>query len=353
MNFLDLYKTIKRLDEGDMNQGTAMMAPPSTPELDECGGMGECGGIMPIPGHQEAPKQQDSVSMSVNMNGQGAGGIRDLMDILRNIESNIEKPDHDDDDVIIGEPDPEEEMDIEPIAFEEPNVMPELDQSLNDEEYDNEPDPQEYDDTNILSGDDLNKEKDGYPMAQKGDNAMAAIKKTALVAASINESLVKKLHNHYNEVKSRSTVSEGYYGWDDPHADDPEDDYGYSNGTTEMELVAPYDIDVNDIDYNVKAGEEVIFMVDYDANGEHFEVERVYYGGFDNIPEIEIDWNKTPRNWNNMVNDKVGEWLLRQSKQKPYGSQRRQQEPVDRDYDDPATSFNAMTDYEKRINRDF
>jgi hypothetical protein len=54
---------------------------------------GECGmpGMSNMPGgmmgmRNEPPKQGDSVSMNVSMNGSGAGGIRDLMGILRNID---------------------------------------------------------------------------------------------------------------------------------------------------------------------------------------------------------------------------------------------------------------------------
>lgn len=117
MNFQDLLAKIKQIDE---NTGT--MAPPSGPEFPddgnaqlECGddkemppkaggpglagddeiligekGMEECGlpGMDNMPhGMMGAPKQQDNVTMSVSMNGSGAGGISDLMKILRNIES--------------------------------------------------------------------------------------------------------------------------------------------------------------------------------------------------------------------------------------------------------------------------
>ncbi len=88
MNLETLMLKLKTIDEG------AQMAPPSMPA--ECGdmpsgdnllvgdmGMEECGMDMMPP----APKQTDSVTMSVNMNGSGKGGIRDLMDILRNIEA--------------------------------------------------------------------------------------------------------------------------------------------------------------------------------------------------------------------------------------------------------------------------
>jgi hypothetical protein len=52
--------------------------------VDECG-MG------PMPGMSSG--QQDNVNMSINMNGAGPGGIRDLLDILRNIEQGSDDPD--------------------------------------------------------------------------------------------------------------------------------------------------------------------------------------------------------------------------------------------------------------------
>jgi hypothetical protein len=63
----------------------------------------ECGlpGMSNMPsGMMGAPKQADSVTMNVSMNGSGAGGIRDLMSILKNIESGTD--DHGHADVVIG-----------------------------------------------------------------------------------------------------------------------------------------------------------------------------------------------------------------------------------------------------------
>ena len=50
--------------------------------LEECGDMPI--GMMGMSSHQG---QQDSVTMNISMNGSGAGGIRDLMSILRDIEA--------------------------------------------------------------------------------------------------------------------------------------------------------------------------------------------------------------------------------------------------------------------------
>ena len=64
MNFQELAQKLRTIDEG---------------------GIVECGEMMP--GQMPAPMpQQDSVSMNVSMNAQGKGGIRDLMQVLQNIE---------------------------------------------------------------------------------------------------------------------------------------------------------------------------------------------------------------------------------------------------------------------------
>ena len=66
MNFNDLYKKIATIDSTVIAESD----------------MEECGGMMP----PSMPKQSDSVTMNVSMNGSGEGGIRDLMNILRNLE---------------------------------------------------------------------------------------------------------------------------------------------------------------------------------------------------------------------------------------------------------------------------
>ena len=67
MNFQELARKIRRIDEG---------------AVAECGDM--MGGHMPTP-----MPQQDTVSMNVSMNATGKGGIRDLMQVLQNIEDGV------------------------------------------------------------------------------------------------------------------------------------------------------------------------------------------------------------------------------------------------------------------------
>ena len=94
MNFTELYKRIRSIDESETQSDPAAaraarasmaqsMANTAAPTLSKEGIYDECGDMM---GPSNPPKQQDSVTMSVNMNGNGSGGIKDLMNILKNIE---------------------------------------------------------------------------------------------------------------------------------------------------------------------------------------------------------------------------------------------------------------------------
>ena len=121
MNFTELYQRIRSIEEGAPSEPTAPGGVIKTKNADgtvsykpkvpgerlsatlpanqaakttdtsdkdktksvneECGDMPV--GMMGMSSHQG---QQDSVTMNISMNGSGAGGIRDLMSILRNIE---------------------------------------------------------------------------------------------------------------------------------------------------------------------------------------------------------------------------------------------------------------------------
>lgn len=80
MNFYDLSAKLRAIEESSV---------------------AECGDMMPMPMMPHAPGQQDSVTMNVSMNGNGAGGIKDLMNILRNIEQAAE---HDHTEPMVAEP---------------------------------------------------------------------------------------------------------------------------------------------------------------------------------------------------------------------------------------------------------
>lgn len=65
----------------DKTDNTKKEPTPANESLEECGDM-----PMGMMGMSSPQGQQDSVTMNISMNGSGAGGIRDLMSILRDIE---------------------------------------------------------------------------------------------------------------------------------------------------------------------------------------------------------------------------------------------------------------------------
>jgi hypothetical protein len=236
-NFLDLYKKIQSLDsplrESMQPPIQAIGAAPSGPTIGDGGGQltYECDG-MPENHTHEQPKQQDSVTMSINMNGNGSGGIRDLMNILKNIEQEMPSNDVDvelnrDNEIITSEP---SELDIDNIEMSEPEEFDEIPEpvdyddeiELDEPEFDDESDEYESDEYEsdeyeldevvdepmdyannpdiqqqsvaavIGSGDDINRSKTMFARSQPGDNAKA-----------VSESLIRQLNHHYTEVKSR------------------------------------------------------------------------------------------------------------------------------------------------------
>lgn len=105
MKFEDLYKKIRAIDEGS----EAVPAPIEAEGIEIIGGpMGGMLGGMGGMGHSSPPKQQDSVSMNVSLNGAGAGGVRDLMDILHRIDAGGDHNDNNDDQPVHHKPDHEE-----------------------------------------------------------------------------------------------------------------------------------------------------------------------------------------------------------------------------------------------------
>ena len=106
-SFVNLYKKIASFDK----PLTESMQGQANYDLSECGS---------TPMQAEHPAQPNSVTMNVSMNGTGSDGIRDLMDILKNIEQTI---DGNDSHVVVGEP---TQVDFEPTNdYDE--VEPEMD----------------------------------------------------------------------------------------------------------------------------------------------------------------------------------------------------------------------------------
>ena len=156
-----------RVEEG------AQMAPPSVPELPiaECGDMPS--GMM---GMREQP---DQVTMNVSMNGTGAGGIRDLMSILRDIENGADEPAHEphgDADMIVGVEEPEMEEEIDG-KFQSATTEPSEETAGID--------------AVTRTGNDLASKGDEAPKVNGGGNPF------------VKEGLLDQLTNLYQEVKLR------------------------------------------------------------------------------------------------------------------------------------------------------
>lgn len=75
MDFKSLYQKISAIDEGVSIE--------------------ECGDMMAVP--MGASGQSDSVNMNVSLNASGGGGIRELMNVLKNIDD-VAAPQHGDSD---------------------------------------------------------------------------------------------------------------------------------------------------------------------------------------------------------------------------------------------------------------
>lgn len=81
MNFTQIYKKVVALE--------------SNQPVEECG----MGGMT-----SSMPPQQDSVNMNVSMSGSGSGGIKDLLDILRNLDQPGDSMGHSHDEIDLGMP---------------------------------------------------------------------------------------------------------------------------------------------------------------------------------------------------------------------------------------------------------
>jgi hypothetical protein len=218
MNLQDLMSKLKSIDEGSM--------PPMAPTKDNEPNTAECGMPVAISGPSEAPRQQDNVTMNVSMNGSGAGGISDLMKILRNIEDSENKDPHQHDvSQLFGEPGGEPE---EPI-------MGDIVAKLAHEELDGEESPltHEYNvgetigdeeeswgnslngasghhthgiDAVTFSGDDMNSKGKSSPLQRvPGSNTLRE-------PTNVSEELVSRLSQMYNAIKEERTETRNEKG---------------------------------------------------------------------------------------------------------------------------------------------
>lgn len=143
------------------------------------------------PGMGMKGDQPDHVNMNVNMSGAGEGGIRDLLNILKDLSDNDNLPgphgndSSNDDDLDI----------ILKTAGAKPHSHDDKEDETEEAFQDatTEPDA-EYQDVEFMTKDlagGLNRPKKAFAKAQDGDNAMAV------------ESLKEKLSSLYQELKSK------------------------------------------------------------------------------------------------------------------------------------------------------
>jgi hypothetical protein len=179
----------------DEYMGSRMKAAEKDKSVDE-DIVDECGmpGMENMPSSMMGvPKQQDTVSMNVSMNGAGAGGIRDLMAILRNIEDGADGPDSmrsdgsgpmgsDDMDVIVKK------------------MAPSMD--MIDDDLANQPD-EIYGDIDAVTGtgNDIHSKGAEAPKVNGGGNPMKVAQGETFKLPSGN--LKIKLESLYQEIKSR------------------------------------------------------------------------------------------------------------------------------------------------------
>lgn len=162
MNFQDLLSKLKTLEETSTQEcGDSPSMAGGDDLLVGEQGVEECG-MGP-----EMNKQANNVSMNVSMNGSGAGGIKDLMNILKNIDQGGS-----DKDVIVGMDEENSDGD-----FSKATTSPE----------------QEVADMSAMlrTGNDLSSKGAERPKVNGGGNPM-------------QEALVQKLSAHYQRIKENS-----------------------------------------------------------------------------------------------------------------------------------------------------
>lgn len=237
MNFQELYRKIEAIDKGQLTEeskadkdydgdgevesekdevwGSRMKAADKNKEekvdeevVDECGMMG---GMENMPsGMMGQPKQQDSVTMNVSMNGAGAGGIRDLLNVLKDIQDGDEGHAEPDADNMGGPSDHDaDNMGGDDMGMGADTLLKKNIDSMAgaiDDDFANgapgDPGPK-IGSMGMMThdGDDLHKEKRAYPKAADGDNAMQL--KGEQTFTLPKGDLKIKLENLYNNIKSR------------------------------------------------------------------------------------------------------------------------------------------------------
>ena len=162
-----------------------------------------------LPGMEHG--QQDNVSMSVSLNGQGEGGVRNLMDILKGIEAASDDHEQPGEHPIMGDeeqfgPGSDHERDAPVDEFSELGPDHVADEAFDDDKevwgnsaHGNSGHHTHGLDAVTFSGDDLNSKGKVSPvMRVPGTNTLRPV----------SEDLVGKLKAMYNEIKNESKINE-------------------------------------------------------------------------------------------------------------------------------------------------
>ncbi len=178
--------------EKDEVWGSRMKAAKDAGKVDE-EIVDECGMMPGAMGPMDAPKQQDSVTMNVSMNGSGAGGIRDLMQILRNIEHGEQEGPG---------PEPERFGDRDMDVIVKKMSAPSMGTDVIDDDFANQPDEM-YSNVDAVTGtgNDIHSKGKEAPKVNGGGNPMPVESGTTYKLPSGD--LKIRLESLYQDIKSR------------------------------------------------------------------------------------------------------------------------------------------------------
>lgn len=183
MNFQELMQRMVELDKPVSEESG----------VEECGMMPTMSSMSPMSPMEDKP-QQDTVTMNVSMNGNGAGGIADLMAILRNIE---EKGEEDDAIIAIG-------GDDDAVSMAQGDVDSDGDHDMDDHDMERDRDMDEFAnepddvyggiDAVTQTGNDIHSKGGEAPKVNGGGSPLLKIKV---------EGILEQLTGLYKEVKLR------------------------------------------------------------------------------------------------------------------------------------------------------
>jgi hypothetical protein len=187
MNFQELLSKMNQLSQPVTEEETGINV---EEVVDECG-MPGMPGMEGMPGGMMGNRQPDNVSMNLSMNAQGAGGIRDLMNVLKDIQDGPDGPDNSDGPGKFGDDDAN--MMIKQLTA--PGA-------IIDDDFANEPD-ETYQDVDAVTGtgDDLHSKGAEAPKVNGGGNPRPV--KTGETFKLPSGDLKIKLEGLYKDIKSR------------------------------------------------------------------------------------------------------------------------------------------------------